>query len=123
MPSTLVTAPSYYPISLAQAKDHLRVDHTDDDGYIQALIAAATGQPLLVLHLVVLHRLALHVSAAHFLLAQAPAALSAPEVFDPQLPQSACATAAEVRTARTVIKAHLDFDIRTSPLAGETVTA
>jgi len=40
--TTLVTGPSYYPVSLSQAKNHLRVDHTDDDDYIRGLIVSAT---------------------------------------------------------------------------------
>jgi len=35
------TAPTAAPITLAQAKEHLRVDHTADDDYITALIDAA----------------------------------------------------------------------------------
>jgi len=42
MKTTLVTAPNYYALSLAGAKEHLRVDHTDDDSYISLLIGAAT---------------------------------------------------------------------------------
>jgi uncharacterized phiE125 gp8 family phage protein len=38
----IVAAPENDPITLAQAKAHLRVDHSDDDTLIEALIAAAT---------------------------------------------------------------------------------
>src|SRR5262245_61367182 len=38
----LLTPPDTPPVSLDEAKAHLRVDHTDDDNYITALIAAAT---------------------------------------------------------------------------------
>lgn len=37
----LVAAPVAYPISLAEAKTHLRVTRDDQDAYIEALIAAA----------------------------------------------------------------------------------
>ena len=36
-------APAVTPITLAEAKEHLRVLHDDDDDYIGLLIAAATG--------------------------------------------------------------------------------
>jgi uncharacterized phiE125 gp8 family phage protein len=39
----LVTAPAAPVVTLADAKKHLRVDHTDDDDMITALIAAATS--------------------------------------------------------------------------------
>lgn len=37
----LITAPSVEPLTLAQAKAHLRVDHSDDDAMIGMLLAAA----------------------------------------------------------------------------------
>lgn len=41
METTLVTSNSYQPLTIAQAKKHLRVDHTNDDEYINACIAGA----------------------------------------------------------------------------------
>ncbi|MEL6919589.1 MAG: head-tail connector protein [Pseudomonadota bacterium] len=42
MASTLVTPPSVTPVSLAQAKAHLRITHNDEDTLIGELIEAAT---------------------------------------------------------------------------------
>lgn len=44
MSLTLVTDATVYPITTAEAKTHLNVDFSDDDTYIDALIAAATEQ-------------------------------------------------------------------------------
>ena len=41
MITTLVTGPTEYAVSLSEAKDHLRITHTDDEGYITSLIKAA----------------------------------------------------------------------------------
>lgn len=40
MSTNLVTAPTIEPMTLQEAKDHLRVDHADDDSYIEPLIKA-----------------------------------------------------------------------------------
>lgn len=41
MPLTLVTAPAAEPITLEDAKRHLRIDDPDEDGHILTLITAA----------------------------------------------------------------------------------
>jgi uncharacterized phiE125 gp8 family phage protein len=41
MPSILLTPPAAEPVTLAEAKAYLRVEHDDDDGVIAALIAGA----------------------------------------------------------------------------------
>ena len=41
MPSILLDGPAVEPVSLAEAKAHLRVEHGDDDDVIAALIAGA----------------------------------------------------------------------------------
>lgn len=44
MSLSLVTSATVYPVTTAEAKAHLNVDHTEDDTLIAALIAAATEQ-------------------------------------------------------------------------------
>jgi uncharacterized phiE125 gp8 family phage protein len=41
MPLILVTPPAAEPVSLPEAKTHLRITHAEDDAYIAKLIAAA----------------------------------------------------------------------------------
>ena len=41
--TTITTAPSFEPISTAQAKAHLRIFHSLDDTYIQASTSGSTS--------------------------------------------------------------------------------
>lgn len=41
MTSVLITAPAGEPVSLAEAKTHLRLDTSDEDAFVDSLIAAA----------------------------------------------------------------------------------
>lgn len=44
MPISVSTKASHYPITLEEAKEHLRVTDSNSDSYIQGLIAAVTEQ-------------------------------------------------------------------------------
>jgi len=39
----VTTAPSKLPVEVLDARQHLQIEHTDDDGYIKTLIKAATN--------------------------------------------------------------------------------
>jgi uncharacterized phiE125 gp8 family phage protein len=43
MPVRVITPPASPVVALADAKKHLRVEHDDDNDYIETLVAAATG--------------------------------------------------------------------------------
>lgn len=44
MPARLITPPTYEPFTLEEAKDHLRVDHNDEDTQIELLLRSARYQ-------------------------------------------------------------------------------
>lgn len=43
MPAFLLTAPAVEPLTLAEAKEFLRLEHVDDDGLLASLIVGARG--------------------------------------------------------------------------------
>lgn len=43
MPSILLTAPAVEPLTLAETKEFLRIEHADDDGLVASLITGARG--------------------------------------------------------------------------------
>jgi uncharacterized phiE125 gp8 family phage protein len=67
MPAILLTPPAVEPWTVAEAKDFLRVEHSDDDTIIAALIAAARG------HVEALTRRALLTQSWRFVLDAWPA--------------------------------------------------
>jgi uncharacterized phiE125 gp8 family phage protein len=56
MPHILTTPPTVEPISLAEAKAHLRVTHSDDDTYISTLIISARRTVELIYDLALLQQ-------------------------------------------------------------------
>lgn len=43
MAVSVLSAPAAYPVSISSCKQHLRIDHDQDDDYLSELIAAATS--------------------------------------------------------------------------------